>query len=149
MEKEREDRRWPSETTEWQTFSRFFSFSFVQDSGLKILSNIFGPMKSARVRNSPMVASRVRRLGSVYQIVRKTAVIVPAIAAGCHSCFHPRKASTARTASLQPSMLSRTLLALSPSITFKAVVTGQVSTFTQIVSNFFRQYSLKKCYQAV
>merc|ERR1719234_87683 len=72
-----------------------------------------------------MVASRVKRLGSVYQIVRKTAVIVPAIAAGCHSCFHPRKASTARTASLHPSMLSRTLLALSPSITFKSAASLQ------------------------
>ena len=101
----------------------------------------FGPMKSARVRSNPMVANSVRRLGSdeqsgtkgqrllilvqrrrpVYQMVKKTAVMVPAIAAGCHSwgksglnekeastCFHPRKASTARTASLQPSMLSRT-----------------------------------------
>ena len=98
-------------------------------------------MKSARVRSNPMVANSVRRLGSdeqsgtkgqrllilvqrrrpVYQMVKKTAVMVPAIAAGCHSwgksglnekeastCFHPRKASTARTASLQPSMLSRT-----------------------------------------
>ena len=65
----------------------------------------FGPMKSARVRSNPMVANSVRRLGSdeqsgtkgqrllilvqrhrpVYQMVKKTAVMVPAIAAGCHS----------------------------------------------------------------
>ena len=56
MEKESEEMRLPRETTEWQTwqraslksisglfstFSNFFSFSFVQDSGLKTLSKIW------------------------------------------------------------------------------------------------------------
>merc|ERR1719234_1082493 len=101
-----------------------------------------------------MVASRVSRLGSVYQIVRNTAVIVPAIAAGCHSCFHPRKASTARTASLHPSMLSRTLLALSPSITFKSAAFLLQHVHSKKGLQFLLdamqgQYSLKKCIQAV
>ena len=60
MEKESEEMRLPRETTEWQTwrraslksisglfstFSNFFSFSFVQDSGLKTLSKIWKEQK--------------------------------------------------------------------------------------------------------